>query len=262
MGGEAVFVLKAFAKAAIFPPGCFLILFGVAGAAWAFGRRRFAAWTACLAALAAFLLATPPVSAGLTRLATAGIAHLPAHGALPPADAIVLLGGGVRYDAPEYGRDVIGRASMRRAYYAAALAKRTGLPVFVSAAGPRRAGGLGEAGTMRAFLDEVRASPRWVDSSPLDTDDSARAVRAALPKDQFNRILLVTSLIHMRRSVGLFRAQGFDVIPAPTGGGDATDRWWRLVLPTAGGYYAVAAAGNELLGRAAYAVSSWFAPQE
>ena len=49
-----------------------------------------------------------------------------------------------------------------------------------------------------------------------DTHDNA-VYTAKLLKDRgMDRILLVTSAYHMRRSLALFEAQGLDVIPAPT----------------------------------------------
>ncbi|MEM6490838.1 MAG: YdcF family protein [Pseudomonadota bacterium] len=260
MDGETLLALKAFATAAILPPGCFLLVFLAAGAAWATGWRRIAAATATLGAGLAWALATPIVADGFTRLATAGVVHLPADAAPPDADAIIVLGGGVAYDAPEYGRDAVADASMARAHYAATLVRRTGLPLMVTAAGPIRPGGLGEAGTMTVFLQELGTPPRWVDASPLNTADSARSVRRLLPDAE--SILLVTSLIHMRRAAGLFRTAGFTVIEAPTGGGRSPDRWWRALLPGSGSYRATAEAGNELLGRTGYAVSGWLTPSD
>ncbi len=53
-----------------------------------------------------------------------------------------------------------------------------------------------------------------IENRSRNTVESARAVKDML---RGNRILLVTSAFHMKRSVAMFKKQGFDVIPAPVG---------------------------------------------
>jgi len=53
-----------------------------------------------------------------------------------------------------------------------------------------------------------------IENKSRNTLESAKAVRGLL---KGNRIILVTSAFHMKRSVALFKKQGFDVVPAPTG---------------------------------------------
>jgi uncharacterized SAM-binding protein YcdF (DUF218 family) len=48
----------------------------------------------------------------------------------------------------------------------------------------------------------------------MDTKDEAQFVKALVGREKF---ILVTSAVHMPRSVALFRNQGLDPIPAPTG---------------------------------------------
>ncbi|MBK7593641.1 MAG: YdcF family protein, partial [Betaproteobacteria bacterium] len=48
------------------------------------------------------------------------------------AQAIVIPGGGVRRNAPEYGGDTLGRLTLERVRYGARLAKQTGLPLLVT----------------------------------------------------------------------------------------------------------------------------------
>ena len=49
-----------------------------------------------------------------------------------------------------------------------------------------------------------------------DTHQNAVNTGAMLEKLGINKILLVTSAFHMRRSEAVFEAQGLEVIPAPT----------------------------------------------
>ena len=48
------------------------------------------------------------------------------------AEAIVILGGGTRRNAPEYGGDTLGRLTLERVRYGAQVAKLTALPVLVT----------------------------------------------------------------------------------------------------------------------------------
>jgi len=53
-----------------------------------------------------------------------------------------------------------------------------------------------------------------LESESMDTDDQARLIRPIVGNDPF---VLVTSAMHMRRSMALFRKQGMHPIPAPAG---------------------------------------------
>ena len=53
-----------------------------------------------------------------------------------------------------------------------------------------------------------------IENKSRNTLESARAVRGLLTG---KRIILVTSAFHMKRSAALFKKQGFDVVPSPTG---------------------------------------------
>ena len=48
------------------------------------------------------------------------------------AKAVVILGGGVRRNAPEYGGDTLATLTLERVRYGARVARLTGLPVLVS----------------------------------------------------------------------------------------------------------------------------------
>src|SRR5580765_1139325 len=58
----------------------------------------------------------------------------------PPAEAIVVLGGGRYLDAPEYGGDTAGPSTLERLRYGAKLGRETRLPILVSGGKP---GGFG-----------------------------------------------------------------------------------------------------------------------
>ena len=76
------------------------------------------------------LLAWPPASAVLTRAVE--VSEPLDFARASEAQAVVVLGGGLRRDALEYGGDTLGTFTLERVRYGAHVAKRTGLPVLVT----------------------------------------------------------------------------------------------------------------------------------
>jgi uncharacterized SAM-binding protein YcdF (DUF218 family) len=56
---------------------------------------------------------------------------------------------------------------------------------------------------------------QWLDDQSADTAQNALQMAKRLQPEGVNRIVLVTHAWHMERSVKLFEAQGFAVLPAP-----------------------------------------------
>jgi len=133
------------------------------------------------------------------------------------ADAIVVLTGGVR-DLSWLGIDPEpSDISMDRLVKGVMLYRVLRIPLII-------AGGRGslihsempEADVMaHAAVDlGVPEQEIVIENKSRNTLESARAVNGLL---KGKRIILVTSAFHMKRSVALFKKQGFDVVPAPTG---------------------------------------------
>lgn len=92
------------------------------------------------------LILSMPISAGI--LISSLQKYPPISAAeLSTCDAIVVLGGGIYADAPEYGGDTIGFVSLERLRYALYLRKLSGLPILATGGAP--GGGIAEAVTMR-----------------------------------------------------------------------------------------------------------------
>jgi uncharacterized SAM-binding protein YcdF (DUF218 family) len=169
------------------------------------GRRRLAG--AALAAL--LLLSLPVVANGLTAMLERG------EGTGDPAgaQAIVVLGGEVEREAD--GRTVPGLLSLQRLRVAAALARRSGLPLLVSGGVTR----IGAAPVADAMADSLREDfsvlPRWVEDRAADTFENASAAAALLAPAGVTSVLLVTQQWHMRRARLAFAAAGLHAIPAP-----------------------------------------------
>ena len=95
-------------------------------------------------------------------------------------------------------------------------------------------GGIGrepaaEVGARLAMALGVDPSAIVVDNTPRTTGEEAQAVRALAGDD---RVILVTTAVHMPRSVRLFARAGVSVIPAPTGHVTSARRSVRdLIVP-------------------------------
>jgi uncharacterized SAM-binding protein YcdF (DUF218 family) len=196
----------------LIPPGCLLLLAGIGGLSL---RRRPRLGKTLIALSLAFLwiLSMPWVSRALIGLLEPPALDLRQ---LPPAQAIVVLGGGKYYAAPEYGTDTVGGATLVRVRYAAHLYRLTGKPILVSGGSPE-GGATSEAQTMKAALESDFKTPvTWTEESSNTTLENARASRAILKTHRIDRIYLVTHAWHMPRARRVFAAAGFDVVPAPT----------------------------------------------
>jgi uncharacterized SAM-binding protein YcdF (DUF218 family) len=132
------------------------------------------------------------------------------------AQAIVVLGGGRREHAEEYGGETINRYAMERLRYAALLHRQTGLPILVTGGSVYGDERTSEAELMRRFLLELGMTPRWQEDRSRTTYENALYSVPMLEEAGIRRVLLVTHGIHMPRSVWSFEKMGMDVIPAPT----------------------------------------------
>lgn len=217
---------------------------------WRPRAGRVLAWSGLVLAL---LVTTPLVTDALLD----GLEDIPVlqPAQLANAGAIVILGGGARTNAPEFGGQTVNRLTLERVRYGARLARQSGLPMLVSGGAP--SGSQPEAELMKTVLEEdFRLPVKWVEAASLDTRDNARMSAALLHTEGVKRVVLVTHAAHMRRSVEAFEAAGLAVIPAPTGffrRGPADDTLPRL--PNMNSTYAGSYAIHEWLGLLAYRLS-------
>lgn len=248
-----LFWLKKLVAVAVLPPVLPLMLI-VPGLALLRRHRRVGS-TLAWAGVALNLALITPLTVGWLVDALEPAATLPADAARR-AQAIVVLGGGKRSYAPEFGGETVNRLSLERVRYGARLARQTGLPVLVSGGAPT--GELPEAELMKAALEQDFGIPvRWIETASRDTRQNAQFSAVQLQAAGVQRILLVTHAAHMARARTEFEAQGLDVIPAPTawlGGGEAGDRVLTL-LPSQNTAYAGWFALHEWLGLIAYRLS-------
>lgn len=133
------------------------------------------------------------------------------------ADAIVILGGGTYFRAPEYAKqDTIGDSTLVRLRYGAKLQRETGKPILVTGGKPM-GNSIPEAQQMRIALEQdFRVPVRWTEDESNDTFENALFSFRILQQSGVHKIYLVTHAWHMPRSAGIFRRAGFEVVEAPT----------------------------------------------
>jgi len=233
----------------IMPPAGPLIVL-VAGLVLLGRWRRAGIWLASLGAASLWICSMPVFGGGLMRW----LEPPPlAPDALAKASAIVVLGGGVVPDSPEYRAPALSPESLVRLRYAARLGRDSALPVLVSGGSPY--GGPPEAEVMAEVLrTDFAAPPRWLESGSATTAENAAGAYAILAPEKRTRIVLVTTAWHMPRAERAFRRAGFEVIPAPTGYRGA--RELRLIdfVPTSAGLSQTRVALWELAGMLWYSM--------
>jgi uncharacterized SAM-binding protein YcdF (DUF218 family) len=236
--------LRLFLKALLLPPGSSLWV-AVAGLlCWP--RRPRLGFVLCAGGIASlWLLSTPVVSDALARAAEGypplDPAHLTARQA--SAQAIVILGGGVRRHAPEVGADAPNTHADLRLIEGAKIARATSLPILIS-------GSPGETAAMRRFLEEdLQVPARWVEPASTTTHENAVFSARLLRKQGIERIILVTSSPHMVRAVAEFTDAGLDVTAAPAEMWTWDERGALALVPTISALYRSHIALYEFAGR-------------
>jgi uncharacterized SAM-binding protein YcdF (DUF218 family) len=138
---------------------------------------------------------------------------------LPKADAIVLLGGSTK--GAEYPRPMVDISEQGdRVLYAAKLYLEEKAPLIIAAGG--RIGWLStgrpESADMGQLLELIGVPQSRIvqETESLNTHENAVNVKKILDERGIEKVLLVTSALHMPRSLAIFKHQGIDAIAAPT----------------------------------------------
>jgi uncharacterized SAM-binding protein YcdF (DUF218 family) len=139
---------------------------------------------------------------------------------IPTAEVIVLLGGSTE-PAQSPRPQVEVNSAGDRVLYAAALYSQNKAPIILASGGnitwleDRLSS---QAGDMAELLVTLGVPPDaiWLEETSRNTYENAEYCAELLKKKGISQIILVTSAMHMPRSVALFRYQGINPIPAPT----------------------------------------------
>jgi uncharacterized SAM-binding protein YcdF (DUF218 family) len=190
----------------------------------------------------------------------------------PQVEAIVVLGGGTESgSAPRPGVEINGAGD--RVIHAARLYRQGIAPKLLLSGGTitwlsdRPSTPASEMEELLQFLG-VPKEALWLQPDSQNTYEDALFSTQLLRENEIERIILVTSAQHMPRSVALFEAQGFDVIPAPVDFSITDYEWdslWRFdpavllinFFPTVGNLSMTTSSMKEYLGLFMYALQGW-----
>jgi len=230
-------------------------------------RKRKRAARACLWGAAAVLMICGNgwVARGLAR----GLERrYPPPDPVPHADAILILAGGIHSRVPPRPTVEVDQAG-DRVLYGAYLYRQGAAPRIICTGGVATGAVSMSTGAadMAEFL-EMLGVPREAvitEDRSANTRQHARNLDSLLRKEGFRRILLVTSAMHMPRSLGVFRRQcpGIEFIPAPTDfrvtRGIPVPLYRRLIelIPTPGNMETFTDAMHEYVGMAYYRLRGW-----
>jgi uncharacterized SAM-binding protein YcdF (DUF218 family) len=139
---------------------------------------------------------------------------------LPVADAVVVLGGGIKEWEPPRPWPDFSEGGDRIVYGAQLYNQYKGSILILSGGRIDWKKGIGSSESKdMAEIAEYLGVPRAAiiqDPSSLNTHENAVNVRKIMDERGINRVLLVTSAMHMPRAIGTFSREGIKATPAPT----------------------------------------------
>ncbi len=252
-------LITKFIAAWILPPGGIVLLLLIA----LLIRRRWARSSTILAisAMLGFCLLSLPIVSGTLM---AGLEDVPVLNTSDPrlkqAQAIVVLGGGRRSYAPEYNGETVSSATLERVRYGARLHRITKLPIVVTGGTVFSPGEAESVLMARALKEDFNVPVRWVESQSRNTVGNGRYTWTLLQAENIDRIVLVSHVGHMHRSIDIFEGEGFTVLPAPTAYRVTPDDVIVIsdFIPSAGAFSSSAYALHEYLGRLWLWITRWF----
>jgi uncharacterized SAM-binding protein YcdF (DUF218 family) len=259
--------LSKFLPPFLYPLGlaCLLLALGLA-----FSGRPQTLRTLALASLLILLL-------GGNRYVALGLARSLEWRYLPPQDlpaggAIVVLGGATEPALyPRPGVEVNSAAD--RVLHAARLYRQGKASLIIASGGSidwMEPSGASPAGEMASLLAELGVPPEAIvqEDRSRNTYENALLSARLLQERGVSQVILVTSALHMPRSVGVFERQGLAVLPAPADYVVTQSDWqalWRgepaallvNLLPGAGNLALTSSALKEYLGMLVYSLRGW-----
>ena len=189
----------------------------------------------------------------------------------PQVEVIVVLGGSTA--SAQYPRQIVEiSGGGNRLLYAAHLYQQGVAPHLLLTGGTIDWMNEGEppAQDMAKILGMlgVPESALWYETESRNTYENALFSRQLLAEKDIDRIILVTSAMHMPRAVALFEKQGFEVIPAPTDYNVTQAGWSRLwepnlttqlfnFLPSVSNLSSTTSALKEYVGILIYRLQGW-----
>lgn len=224
--------LAGFASLLSYPLYASVLLAALGAVVWALGWRRIGRGVVVLALAWSFVWSIPAASDWLRGTLEARHPVVD-ESELPQADAIVVLGGATWYGWTR--RDVVDPWELSSSRLAAGarawLLHRA--PVVILSGGRGGKGG-SEAARMSQAIQRLGVPARAIVLETRSRDTEANAINSAkLVRGRGGqRILLITSAVHMPRALELFQRTGLDVVPVPVPERATRDSWRSRWLPS------------------------------
>ena len=218
-------LLRKTVSAFIVPPGLFILLIVTALFLFWRKRRKVAAAVLWLVILMILVLSSFigeyillwPLEEGYAPAAGTKLAEMQEDG---KKTAVVVLASGItRKNDDDRKESEIGEATLKRLVGGFKVYKETGFPICVSGGIEPGAQGDTLAGVMSKELIAfgVPKSKIIEEGDSRTTWENAVYSMKLLKSQGFERVLLVTDAVHMKRSVEVFQNRGLEVVPYPSG---------------------------------------------
>jgi uncharacterized SAM-binding protein YcdF (DUF218 family) len=209
MDQDTVIILKEI----LLPPGGFILLLLIS---LLFIRGLFGKLLLTLTLVTFYLCSTPYVATNLMARLEQHIFITPEEIIDSKAKAIVVLGGGIYEEGPEYGGDTIKGMMLERVRYAAWLHKRTNLPIVISGGSAPYMSTSEAKLASQVLKEEFGCTVLSTEDNSRNTWENAELTSTALRSQGIYKVALVTHSWHMPRAVRVFQQNQIEVVAAPT----------------------------------------------
>jgi uncharacterized SAM-binding protein YcdF (DUF218 family) len=243
-----LFVIKKVLSTFIIPPGIFISLLVFSGIL-AIRQKKAKAGGLCLVlAFLIWLSAIVPTAHGLLRALESPF-ELPKN---PSGDVIIVLGGGTYQGVDDLsGKGFPDGDTLSRLLTAVRIQRRLKVPILIASGKVYPNTVAGSAVARRILLDlDISENQILIDDKSRDTAENAVFSKAICDQKGFSRPLLVTSALHVSRSLMMFKRAGLNVTPVPADFKTQarTSYGWYDYLPSANALQGVALALHEYVG--------------
>jgi uncharacterized SAM-binding protein YcdF (DUF218 family) len=264
-------VLQAIKDYLIPGSALFLILglsFGVVLLYFGTRARKLAKIWLTILVVAYWIMSTPIGAKGLESILAHDYSPLETRTDGEDAQAIVILGGGIinLHSKGETISIVVSETAMR-AMEGARLYQMLNDPMIIVSGGenPFMGGGTPESELIADLLMDMGVPKGRIilESISQSTREQAQQLSPLLRRYEIDRFILVTSPLHMHRSLAVFRANGMKPIPGPSA--LPTDIFLdsnQVILPSWVALDASQAAMREFMALAYYWVRGWLLAPE
>ena len=218
-------LLRKILSAFLVPPGLFILLIITALFLLWRKRRKVAAAVLWLVVLMILVLSSfigeyillRPLEEGYTPAADTELAEMQEEG---KKTAVVVLAGDItRKNDGDKNETEIGEATLKRLIGGFKVYKETGFPICVSGGIEPGAQGDTLAGVMSKELTVFGVPENKIieEGDSRTTWENAVYSIKLLKSQGFERVILITDAVHMKRSVVSFQDRGVEVMPYPSG---------------------------------------------